>query len=197
MREKTQHMSQPQTGSSSTKSTTSKAASSDGTNAATAASSEPAKKRALPKGYTKQSTDVVGFYDEEVQDEIHFIPLEAVHQDSSLDERKVSTLIFGKLVDPCRLTESAKSGNVVQGKVDDIVGVWYRPGMRDIRMLGGVPVFMYPDGIKDTGKPNPMKKYSCNSVSKGKRIVIIEDRRDKSKGISTDFDAPDGGPAPF
>src|SRR6516165_7871145 len=51
----------------------------------------------VPSGYQKQSTDIVGFWDQESSPAIHFIPLEAKVFDSQLDKSKPSTLVIGKL----------------------------------------------------------------------------------------------------
>jgi hypothetical protein len=130
---------------------------------------------ALPAGFTNQSNDVVGFYDPDVEAVIQFEPREAVHADSNIDVNKVSTLIFGMLVAPCKLVESSKTGNVVDGKKGDLVGVWYKPGMKGLRDLCGVHVIMYPAGEKEVGKPNPMVEYVTASKSKGTRLPITED----------------------
>jgi hypothetical protein len=152
---------------------------------------------ALPAGFTNQSNDVVGFYDPDVEAVIQFEPREAVHADSNIDVNKVSTLIFGTLVAPCKLVESSKTGNVVDGKKGDLVGVWYKPGMKGLRDLCGVHVIMYPAGEKEVGKPNPMVEYVTASKSKGTRLPITEDRRDKSKQVATIFDTAPNTPAPF
>jgi hypothetical protein len=56
---------------------------------------------------------------------------------------------------------------------------------------------MYPDGQRDTGKPNPMIAYKTLAVKKGSKLPIVEDRRDKSKSAETWLDKGRGEPAPF
>jgi len=148
-----------------------------------------------PAGFTDQNSDVVGFYDPEVEPVIHFIPIEAVLSDSQLDDSKASILIFGKLTEPIKLVETSKSGNVVQGKKGDMVGIWGKPGMRALRNLAGEPTIMYPDGERPTGKPNPMSVYKCLAAKKSGRLPIVEDRRDKSKSAETWLDARGGDTA--
>jgi hypothetical protein len=150
-----------------------------------------------PAGFVDQNADVVGFYDPEVEPVIHFVPIEAVLSDSNLDETKVSILIFGKLTEPCKLVETVKSGNVVSGAKGDMVGIWAKPGMRALRNLGGEPVIMYPDGERDTGKPNKMIAYKVLAAKKAGKLPIVEDRRDKSKNTETWLDARHGETAPF
>jgi hypothetical protein len=147
-----------------------------------------AAKPQAPKGYTDQSADVVGFYDEEIQSTIHFKPIEAVLSDSTIDASRTSILIFGELVEPCELIENAKTGNVVHGKPGDMIGVWAKPGMRGLRNLCNTPVYMYPEGEKEVGKPNPMKIYKTMATKKTTLVPIVEDRRDKSKHNATWLD---------
>jgi hypothetical protein len=149
----------------------------------------------VPKGFTDQSLDVVGFYDPDVQADIQFVPNEAVLSDSTIEPRKVSILVFGTLVEDCKLVETSKSGNVIEGKKGDSVGIWAKPGMRALRNLAGVHVVMYPDGEKDTGKPNPMTLFKVLAAKKGSKLSITEDRRDKSKAAETWLDVKTSGEA--
>lgn len=150
-----------------------------------------------PAGFVDQAQDVTGFYDTEVDPVIEFIPIEAVLSDSNLDESKVSILIFGKLIKPCKLVETSKSGNVVQGNKDDMIGIWAKPGMRALRNLCGVHVIMYPDGERDTGKINPMVVYKTLAQKKGTKLPVVEDRREKSANAETWLDKGRGEPAAF
>jgi hypothetical protein len=145
-----------------------------------------------PEGFSDQNQDVVGFYDQEVEPVIEFVPIEAILSDSNLDESKVSTLIFGKLVKPTKLVETSKSGNVIEGKKGDLVGIWGKPGMRALRNLCGEHVIMYPDGQRETGKPNPMTVYKCLAAKKGSRLPVVEDRREKSKNADAWVEAGKG-----
>jgi hypothetical protein len=137
----------------------------------------------VPSGYQKQSTDIVGFWDQESSPAIHFIPLEAKVFDSQLDKSKPSTLVIGKLVDACALTTS--DDEAITGQPGELIGVWFKPGMAALKDLAGVKVFMYGTGEIDTGKPNPMKTYDVHSTGKGNRLVVTDDKRDKSRGVNT------------
>ena len=150
-----------------------------------------------PEGFTDQSQDIVGFWDMEIEPAIQFIPNEAVLMDSDLDETKYSVLIFGTLVAPCKLKQDSKSGNIIDGKKGDVIGIWGKPGMRALRNLQGVHVVLYPDGVKATGKPNPMTVFKVLAKEKGGHLPVVDDRRDKSASQETWLDIKKGGPAAF
>lgn len=143
----------------------------------------------VPEGYEARSTDIVGFWDPEKSPSLHFIPLEAKLFDSDLDASKPSTLIFGKLVDGC-LLKTPKGDEDTEGEPGDLIGVWFKPGMAALKDLCGVKVFMYPTGEMETGKPNPMKTFDIHSRSKGTRIPVTDDKRDKSKHVTTLLSGP-------
>jgi hypothetical protein len=146
-------------------------------------------KHELPKGFTDQSSDIIGFYDPDHQEAIHFIPKEAILQDSKLDPKKVSILIIGELVADCQLAPGGEdTGEVIDGKSGDQIGIWAKPGMRSLRNLAGAEVYMYPDGAKDTGKPNPMTVFKIGAKTRGEKLPVIEDRRDKSRLVETWLD---------
>jgi hypothetical protein len=150
-----------------------------------------------PTGFVDQTQDVVGFYEPSIEPIIKFIPIEAVLSDSQLDDSKVSILIFGKLTDPCRLVETSKSGNVVEGKKGDMVGIWGKPGMRSLRTLAGEATIMFPDGKLDTGKINAMTVYRVLAQKKGGVLPIVEDRREKSRSATTWLDVRKGDDGAF
>jgi hypothetical protein len=150
---------------------------------ATAPTANIARKPSLPEGYTSQSADLVGFYTNEGA--IHFIPRNAKLTDSSLEKSKTSVLIVGELVDPCQLTTS--DGEVVQGKKGDAIGVWAKPGMAALKQLAGIPVFLFPTGTKDVGKPSPMTTYEVASRGKGGALKVTEDYRKESKTAKNFF----------
>lgn len=144
-----------------------------------------------PKGYTNQSTDVVGMWDPELSEAIHLIPTGVKLFDSNMDKNKPSCLIIGKLVDPCKLTKKEDGEDVeVDGKSHDIVGVWYKPGMKAILRHAGHKVWMTPAGEKNIGKPSPMKLFAVMSpdAANATLLPVLEDTRDRSLGVRTSFD---------
>lgn len=150
---------------------------------------DPAKlamaQQGAPADYEVRSDDVVGYWDPKDGDPIHFVPLGCKMFDSSIDETKVSQLVFGRLVDPCSSIMGADGENSEPVQIDarrgEIVGVWAKPGMRALCGLGGVPVYMYLSGYKDTGKVNKMATFTVKSKGAGVTLLISEDAREKSR----------------
>jgi hypothetical protein len=158
---------------------------------------EPAKvikfRAQAPSGYAEQSTDIVGFWDPEREDEegfvspIHFVPLEVKLFDSKLEPQKPSAIVVGKLVEPTILSAPGGEDELVEGKVGDIVGIWYKPGMSAIKKLAGVKVWMVLDGELDTGKINKMKTFDVRSKERGSDLHVSQDGRKQSKHAETAF----------
>lgn len=147
---------------------------------------------AIPAGYKKAATDAVGFYDGDLNEPIHFVPLHVNLSDSKIDPSKPSALIMGRLVEPCKAVRTANAPEgtkpseapLIETKKDDVVGVWFSAGMRDLARLSGVPVYMVPNGTKPIkGKPSPMKVYDCHHPKPGNAMPVGEDRRRDSAGI--------------
>jgi hypothetical protein len=151
-----------------------------------------AKLNAAPEGFNTQSDDVVGYWDSDVCP-ILCIPRTAKVFDGNIDAEKPSILLIVELAADCpvrlKKEEGVEEGETIVAKKGDMVGIWGKPGMRAIRDLGGVEVWMRQAGEKDTGKPNPMKLFDVKAKGKGSRIVITEDSRKESKGVRTFLDA--------
>jgi hypothetical protein len=138
---------------------------------AKAASTAPATAAAPspPEGYEEVGEDVVGFWDEESP--IHVIPFAVKLFDGNIEPQKPSALVFARLVD----------------SPGDIIGIWGRPGLAKLAKLADSKVFITPNGVKETGKPNPMKlfKTSCPKVTVMKRLPITDDYRKESRAVKT------------
>lgn len=143
-----------------------------------------APKYAVPQGLQKQTDNVEGFWNPD-KGPIDFIPREVRLSDSQIDPKKPSCLIIGELLEPCELTLA--ENEPVDGAKGDKVGVWYKPGMSAIKVLGGERVFMFEDGTQDTGKPSPMKLYEVFSAKKGKTLQVVADNRKESRNAPTAF----------
>jgi len=151
-----------------------------------------------PSGYHIQSEDVVGYWDSSVS-HIHCIPRSARMFDGNIESSKPSILILVELLDDCEGVRVKKErgedeGELVGGKKGDLVGIWAKAGMRAIRDLAGVKVWMAENGEKDIGKPSPMKLYEIKSPTKGTRIPVTEDTRRDSIGTRTFLDNPKRAP---
>jgi len=141
-----------------------------------------------PAGYAEQTGDITGFWDDSLSPTIHFIPVEVRAFDSQLDKNKPSMLVIGKLVDAIPLS-SGKTGKTVEGKPGELVGVWAKPGMRNLKNLAGVRVFMYDSGeTLATGKVNPMRVYKVLSKDKGAELLVTDDKRKQSRGAKLFFE---------
>lgn len=142
-----------------------------------------------PEGMRKFTGDVVGFHDCETQGPIYGIPRAAKLSDSALDETKPSAFVIFELLDNCDATEgSGDDATSVPAKKGDMVGVWLKAGMRGLKNLCGIPVFMQHSGEKKLkGKPaafNAMKTFDFHvGQGKGTLIPVIEDNRKKSRDV--------------
>lgn len=162
---------------------------------ATPAPSAPSTPKLVSReGLTKHSGDVVGFHDLETQGHIYGIPRAAKASDSQLDSKKPSMFVIFELLEDCLVSEGSGQDTVtVKAKTGDMVGVWLKGGMRQIRNLGGLPVLVQHTGEKKLkGKPaafNAMKTFQFD-VGKGTGVLIpvIEDNRKDSR----DEDLPCG-----
>lgn len=136
-----------------------------------------AAQEAIPAGFEEQSADIDGFWDPTNPQSpfLHFVPMECRLSDSSIDRKKCSQLVIGKLVKPCELSTS--DGVVVDGQPGDIVGVWAKPGMVALANLCGVEVYMYLDGYKDVKKASPMTTFAVMSRKRGEKIPVTRDSR--------------------
>lgn len=133
-----------------------------------------------PEGFIEQTDDVVGFWDGDKGYPIFFVPEAATLHDSGQDPTKTSILIKGRLVEAC---EVYLGDEIDLAEPGDMVGVWAKPGMKAIRDLGGVQVWVRQTGEKDVGKKSPMKTFGVFSKTKGQPIPVVGDYRDKSKGV--------------
>lgn len=150
-----------------------------------------------PDDFNLKGGDLVGFWDSELSP-IQCMPLSVKLFDGQIEADKPSILLTVQLTKPCAVRPpSEEGGEPFAAPPGSLVGVWYKPGMKSIRDLCGVEVWMKLVGEKDTGKPNPMKVYDITWKTNGSRIPITDDLRDKSKPIPkadgsvarlTDFD---------
>lgn len=141
---------------------------------------EAAERPALPEGFKKVSFDLVGFWQPDMGP-LYFRPVEATVSDSKLEPLKQSALVRGVLLQDCSALLNS-DGEQVEGKAGDRVGVWFKPGMRELCELAGASVFMFATGEKDTGKPNAMQLFDI-ATADGKLggPLPVEDLRKKSR----------------
>ena len=143
------------------------------------------------------TSDVVGYWDSDGEIPITGVPeVGVIATDSGIDKTKPSMLMKWKVTIPTVVVDKDSNENVCQP--GDLVGVWYKPGMRDVRTLGGVEVTMFRNEAKDkdTGKGNPMKAFEVRGPrgATGQLLRITEDRRERSASAATIFDVKQDAP---
>lgn len=145
-----------------------------------------AKTLKAPAGYTSASTEIVGFYSEKLQPQIHFVPQSVTLSDSKIDAGKVKIYILGTLIDACTLAR--KGDETYEGQPGECVAVEYRAGMADIKNLAGQKVFMFPNGErKIPGRLKAMKVYEILRAGLGNPLRVSGDFRKKTRGVETPF----------
>jgi hypothetical protein len=119
--------------------------------------------KATEEEYVRFNQDIEGFWDGDGT--VHFAPTGYKSFPSKKFKDKMSTIILGRAL-------SAVSGVDPDGEPTELeagmlIGVWYKPGMRDLLSLYGAKVKMKADGEKELpGKGNPMKVFAIG-VAKG------------------------------
>ncbi len=161
------------------------------------------KKLETREGLRKNSGDVVGFRDPELQGPIYGIPRGAKASDSKLDSTKPSVFVIFELLEDCKVTAGTKEDSKeITAKAGDMVGVWVKSGMRSLRNMCGLKVLMQYTGVmKLPNRPasqDPMKMYQCDTDRvTGNPIPIIEDNRKDSRNVVNSWlPAAKGAPAP-
>lgn len=161
--------------------------------------SESTPKFKAPKGFTRQSSDAVGFWHDDGTNDILFIPKGVKLLDGSkkTDPRKPSIMMLGELRAPAVLKNKDET---IEGNIGDTVGVFWKPGMgKAIVQAYGIETWIAPlydeNGkrkVQDTGKASKMKLYDTRFAKKigESRVPILEDSRVKSRRAKTPFDDP-------
>jgi hypothetical protein len=154
-----------------------------------AATSTPTPKRETREGLKKNSGDVVGFRDVEKQGPIYGIPRAMKANDSKLEPAKPSIFVIFELLEDCKVTEgSAEDAQEIPASKGDMVGVWVKGGMRNLRNMGGLKVLMQYVGTKKLkdrpAAQSPMKVFEFDTDKlAGTPIPLIEDNRKDSRNV--------------
>jgi hypothetical protein len=114
--------------------------------------------------YVRFNQDIEGFWDGEGV--VHFIPTGYKEFPSKKFRGKTSTIIQGRALSPVSCEDA--DGEKTTVDVGGLVGVWAKPGMRDLKNLYGCKVRMRVDGEKDIGQINPMKLFAID-IAKGSK----------------------------
>ena len=154
----------------------------------------------LDKGIklNKRTEDVTGYWLPE-HSPIFCIPRQARAFDSNLDPTKPSILIMVELLKECALRD-AETEKARIGKAGELVGIWYKPGMKDVGQCAGLKTLITLDGTKDVGRPSPMTVFRVETVEKTSApLMITSDFRKHSAAAKLPFAAtvkPEGHSAP-
>jgi len=141
------------------------------------------KNRQVPEGFRRVSDDPIGFFDPNVQSAIRFRPRGVSLCDNSLKAGTVTILIIGEATARVSLSEG------VVAEPGDTIGIWYRPGMKDVHRTFGAEVYLVSTGEEiDVGKPCPMKVFEVYATGAGTLLPILHDYRDNSRACPTPFD---------
>jgi len=109
----------------------------------------------VPEGFEEQTSDLAGTWAPEDGDSAELIPLYASVSDSSVEPTKPSVLITCKACKPVKPCKN-RDGEPVTVAPNDLVGIWYKAGMKAIIELANSRILIGRDGELDTGKPSAM-----------------------------------------
>jgi hypothetical protein len=142
-----------------------------------------------PEGASEITGDIVGYWNYN-KSAIRCIPRSVKMFDGNLEKHKVSCLILAELTKPCPVftVEDDKTHTYQVAPTGQMVGIWYKPGMRAVVNKAGVDCYIKRDSKKDKitknvshlKKPNPMKGFLVMAGPGGIKIPIIEDTREES-----------------
>ncbi|HEY3493812.1 MAG TPA: hypothetical protein VGK73_03970 [Polyangiaceae bacterium] len=124
---------------------------------------------------------------------ITFTPLHVTVSDSDIDEEKSSTLIHCRLEAAAVLRPADKNNKEPREfPAGTLFGIWAKPGMKPLKTLAGVKVWMangqkQADGtvlyFKNINRPSPMVVFTIKwpKGAEGKKLRILEDHRVTSR----------------
>lgn len=119
------------------------------------------------------------------------IPIDAVTFDNKLTpDGKPSVMLRVELTSPCViLTSEDEAAEFIIAPKGATVGVWYKPGMKDVsRCAGRVTCIEATGETKDVGKVEPMKLFRVDAAPGAKRqLYITGDYRKESKHFKLPF----------
>jgi hypothetical protein len=144
------------------------------------------------------SDDVVGFWEDDLSP-IFCTPQFVKLSDSKAEKLKPSALVFVKLERDCAASRSTpdSGAEVFRAKRGDLVGIWYRPGLRGIEHCAGIPTLIVKGGTKNTGKVNDLQMYEVNRTLPERRALeVVSDARVHSRAVATPFKGGEGRIAP-
>ena len=145
----------------------------------------------LPEGFEEATSDLDSFWD--YAGEIRVIPLGYTLSDPK-DKKKPSILIHCELAADREMTNA--EGETVMFHQGARVGVWYKPGLKELMNFGGVTTFLaFKDEI-DVGQIQPMKRYYVAGPkgARGKRLQCLGDYRKATRNMALPWEDADSAP---
>lgn len=157
--------------------------------------------QALPANFQVVSYDPIAFWAGDRKDStpVYFHTIGVKLFDSkAYDKNKPSALLIARADGPAICYEKREGedehGPAVQVKTGDIIGIWYKPGMKGLERCHGVGVILDADigddGFikeKDVGKGNPMALYVVRANGRGSLVPVLEDAREHSAHAKVPF----------
>lgn len=154
------------------------------------------------QGFEDRTSDLEGYWVSEAAP-IHCRPEHVKLFDGQINKGKPSALVTVFLLSP---TVCSRSSDEDPDKKDlkiipagKKVGIWMKPGMRDLANCAGAETVIRLTGTKKVHKEkgmNPMKVYSVKSKGEVRKLSVEEDRRQESASVKTIFDVKRAPAAP-
>lgn len=145
----------------------------------------------VDSSFAVSTGDVVGYWNPE-KSACVCIPRGVKIFDGNIDSTRPAYLLVCELTRDGVVIESRETKEedwvFSRGKKGDMIGVWYKPGMRGILNRAGVECkILLTDKEVDTGKPNKMPVYEVRAPRIGGPIPVLEDTRVDSIRAKTPF----------
>jgi hypothetical protein len=142
--------------------------------------------------YVQFNQDIEGFWDGEGI--VHFSPTGFKSFPSKKFKGKQSIIVVGRAISAASGVDSEQEPITLEAGA--LLGVWYKPGMRDLMSLYGAKVKMKADGEKDIGQINPMKVFAI-AVAKGTTPKELPNLTPITKKTASDVVDADDTDIPF
>lgn len=152
------------------------------------------RKVATPEGFEDVSSDIEAVYDfKHTPEPIYVRPKHYTLSDAK-DGSKPAILIHAELMQPAPLVDmkdDSEESVVREYPAGTMIGIWYRPGLRQIMQCAGAVTFVAHLGKQDTG--NPFNKMEAFKVARAKgekaeQLSCSADYRKKTRGMALPWD---------
>jgi hypothetical protein len=158
----------------------------------------PVGKVVTPDGFEDVSSDIAAVYDFKVTASVFVTPLHYTLSDAK-DGKKPQILIHCDLLKPAVLVDlqddTSEEKVAREFPAGTRVGIWYRPGLRNIMQCAGTATFIAFEGERDVGQIQPMKmfKVSRKKGANAAELPLSADYRKNTRHMPLPWE---GGPGP-